>query len=116
MNLPSPWEFVVAALALYMLFYLVSEATILDRPRRWLLRMDPSWEKDGDDPGESYRFKWAAFIQCPWCFSTWAALGATIVYCSVIEWIGVLSFVTVWFALTCSVGLIGSVRSAITED
>lgn len=65
-DIPSWWEFLLLALAAWRVFRLISEDDILNRPRRWVLRLDPDWE-EGDEPNEEFRFKWSEFITCPYC-------------------------------------------------
>lgn len=71
---PDWWELALLALAAYRIFRLVADDTILDRPRRWLLRLDPAWEQDGDFTGNDYRLGLALFITCPWCIGFWIGL------------------------------------------
>lgn len=72
-NVPSWWEFFLLGLAAWRTYRLLAEDTILERPRRWLLRLDPDWQ-DGDDPNEEYRFEWGAFLTCPYCAGFWISL------------------------------------------
>lgn len=78
-DVPSWWEFVLLALASWRIFRLISEDDILDRPRRWVLRLDPDW-KEGEDPGEKYRFKWGEFITCPYCAGFWISIVAWVTW------------------------------------
>lgn len=58
--IPEPWEFVLLALAVYRVFKLIAEDTILDRPRAWVLkRLSDTWD---------------LFLQCPWCLGWWLSL------------------------------------------
>jgi hypothetical protein len=66
-NIPSWWEFLLLSLAIFRLYRLIAEDTILDRPRRYLLRLDPNWRQEGDEEGDRYRAEWGYFITCPWC-------------------------------------------------
>ena len=75
MNVPNWYGLALLALAAWRVFQLISDDDILDRPRRWLLRLDPAWEKEGDDVGDNYRFEWGTFITCPYCAGFWIALG-----------------------------------------
>lgn len=114
-NLPTWWEFGLAALAVYRLFHLIAEDTILDKPRYWVLRLGWNWMEGQDIPKE-YREEWGIFLQCKWCLGFWLSGLATGVYCMFVDWIGVLSLIVVWFALSASVALIATVQEAITED
>ena len=91
-NIPTWWQFLLIAGAVFRIYRLIAEDTILDRPRRWVLRLDPNWEEEGDEVGENYRFKWGIFITCPWCLGFWL---------SVIAWVSWLIFPTetIWLAV-----------------
>ena len=57
-------EFMILALAAYRCYQLVSDDTILDRPRDWLTRkLDRESEK------------FSLFITCPWCAGFWISVG-----------------------------------------
>jgi hypothetical protein len=107
MKTPDWWIFALLALAVFRVFRLIAEDTILDRPRKWLLRgpLD-TWEKEGDDPGDDYRLEWGIFITCPWCLGFWLSGVALILYSLIVEWVGVFSFLVCWFALSAVVGLV----------
>jgi hypothetical protein len=66
-NTPGAWQFILLALAAYRVYRLIAEDTILDRPRRWLVRLGSDWQTEGDPVPKAYRTKFAAFITCPWC-------------------------------------------------
>lgn len=72
--IPEPYELILLALAAYRTWRLLAEDFILDRPRRWLLRLG-KWEKDGDPLPKGYRAKLAEFFNCPACFGFWISLG-----------------------------------------
>lgn len=74
MQVPDWWSAVLLALAAWRIFQLLSDDDILDRPRRYLLRLSAEWEKEGDPVPDDYRFKWAAFITCPYCAGFWIAV------------------------------------------
>ena len=80
MNLIEPWEFAIIALAVFRVYRLIAEDTILDYPRRKLLRLADEWEQEGDDPGDDYRVKWGIFITCAWCLGWWVSLGAFLLW------------------------------------
>jgi Protein of unknown function (DUF1360) len=73
-NIPGWWETLLLALAAWRSYRLLAEDTILNRPRRWLLRLDPEWE-EGSDPNPDYRFAWGSWLTCPYCAGAWVALG-----------------------------------------
>ena len=56
----SGLQFTILALAAYRTFQLVSDDTILDRPRAWLCKRLPE--------------KFEIFIECPWCAGFWISL------------------------------------------
>ena len=103
-NLPTWWEFVVAALAVYRIWRLLAEDDILEPARRRVLRY-AGWE-EGDDLPEGYRVKWRDFLVCPWCCGAWLSLLAVIAWSAVYGWPGVIPFLATWFALSAAVGLI----------
>lgn len=66
MTVPSPWVALLLVAGTYRLWRLLSEDTILDRPRRWLVRLPRDWS-EGDPIPRSYRSGLAEFITCTWC-------------------------------------------------
>jgi len=72
-NIPSWWEFLLLGLAAWRIFRLLAEDEILNRPRRWVLNLDPDW-KEGEDPNDDYRFEWGTFLTCPYCAGFWISL------------------------------------------
>jgi Protein of unknown function (DUF1360) len=108
--IPAPYQFILLALIAYRAWRLVAEDEILTRPRRYLVRLPRKW-KDGDILPESYRETFADFFNCAWCMGAWVSL---IVYAfwmgTLGEWPDSLDDVLVgfgvWFAISCSVGLI----------
>lgn len=97
--------FVLLTLAAFRVYRLISEDTILDRPRRWLLRMG-DWREDGDPVPILYRREWALFLTCPWCLGFWVSgivLGA---YSLVVDWHGWFWFLITWLAISSLVGLV----------
>lgn len=75
MSVPDWWSFLLLGVGAWRIFQLLAEDAILDRPRRRLLRLAESWEKEGDDPGDDYRMKWGIFLTCPRCCGFWLSLG-----------------------------------------
>lgn len=71
---PDWWEFVLLAVAVWRIWHLLAHDSILDRPRRYLLRLSPDWRKEGDPVGEGYRLEWALFLTCPYCAGFWIGL------------------------------------------
>jgi Protein of unknown function (DUF1360). len=74
MDIPNWYELILLALAAWRSFQLISDDDILDRPRRYLLRLGEEWEKDGDPVPDNYRFKLGEFITCPYCAGFWIAV------------------------------------------
>lgn len=72
--IPTPWELILASLAVYRLWRLLAVDEILDRPRLYLLHA-AGW-KEGDPTPPGYRTKWADFLLCPWCCGAWLTVGA----------------------------------------
>lgn len=110
--IPEPYQFVLLALIAYRVWRLVAEDDVLERPRRWLVRLPYTWE-EGQKIPDAYREKWALFITCPWCAGAWVSLGVYAI------WVATLGdgphstedFVIgagMWFAISASVGLIRS--------
>ena len=62
------------ALAAWRTFQLLAFDDILDRPRRYVTRLDPRWKKEGDAVGSRYRYGLADFITCPYCIGFWVTL------------------------------------------
>lgn len=108
--IPPVYQFVLLVLAAYRLWRLLSEDEILERPRRWLVRLPQTWD-EGDAIPKDYRNEWALFITCPWCAGAWASLA------TYIGWMFTLGdypdsasqvfvAIAIWFAISASVGLI----------
>lgn len=72
-DVPNWWEFLLLGLAAWRIFRLLAEDEILNRPRRWVLNLDPDWN-EGEDPNEDYRFEWGTFLTCPYCAGFWISL------------------------------------------
>lgn len=71
MNTPSWYQFLLLGLAAWSTFHLLAHDDILDRPRRYILRLGKEWEKKGDAVPDDYRLKWAQFLVCPYCAGWW---------------------------------------------
>ena len=61
-------------LAAFRVYRLIAEDTILDWPRRYLLRLGSDWQKDGDPVPNNYRAGWAEWLTCPWCAGFWVSV------------------------------------------
>ncbi len=75
MSVPNWYEVLLLAVAAWRVFQLIAHDDILDRPRRWALRLGRDWQKDGDDVPEGFRAKWALFLECPYCAGFHLSLG-----------------------------------------
>lgn len=72
MNIPDWYTLALLSLAAYRVFRLLSEDTILDGPRAWVLGYS-GW-KEGQPLPNSYRTKAAEFVSCPHCLGFWCSL------------------------------------------
>ena len=103
-DLPHWWWFLILSLASWRVFRLLAEDTILDKPRRKLLRLGDWQEEDGEQNlPQDYRFEWGIFLTCPYCAGFWLSGIALALYSLIVEWHGVFSFLVVWFALSATV-------------
>jgi hypothetical protein len=102
--LTSWLTFVLLALAAFRIYRLIAEDTILDKPRRWLLRMG-DWREEGDPVPERYRREWAIFLTCPWCLGFWVSGALLTIYALAVDWPGVFWFAITWLAISSLVGL-----------
>jgi hypothetical protein len=110
------WWFVLLSLATYRIYRLLAEDTILDRPRRWLLRLGPDWEEEGDEVPPNYRAEWAVFLTCPYCAGFWISGVALTLYSLIIDWNGVFAFLVIWFAISAVVAFLAKVDEKLNED
>lgn len=73
MTVPGWWEAALLALAAWRVFHGIAFDDLLDRPRRYITRLAPSWKQEGDATGETYREGLAKFLTCPFCSGFWVA-------------------------------------------
>lgn len=73
-DIPNWYALALLALAAWRVFHLIAHDDILDRPRRYVTRLNKSWKQEGDATGEKYREGLASFIVCPFCLGFWVAL------------------------------------------
>jgi hypothetical protein len=110
LTFPNWYELALLALAAWRLFHLVAFDDILDRPRRYITRLNKSWRQEGDATGEQYRAGLAGFLTCPFCLGFWV---------SVAVWVAWLVFPTetLWVAvpLALNAALIGAQRILSSE-
>ena len=74
MNIPDWWEAFLLAAAAWRCFQLAAFDDLFDKPRRYVTRLGPKWQKDGDETPEAFRANLALFLTCPYCFGFWIAL------------------------------------------
>jgi hypothetical protein len=74
--IPHVWTFFLLAAAAYRIYRLISEDTILDRPRAWLLGLPSDFDPEVEDAEDfpNYSPKVATFITCPWCLGAHLSL------------------------------------------
>lgn len=110
MSVPDWWTAALLALAAWRLYHLAAFDDILDRPRRYVTRLSPSWKQDGDATGDKYREGLAGFIVCPYCAGFYVAL---------FVWVAWLVFPTetLWAAVpfALNAGLIGAQKLLSSE-
>ncbi len=110
MSAPNWYETILLALAAWRIFHLVAFDDILDRPRRYVTRLSPSWKQEGDATGESYRAGLANVITCPYCFG---------LHVTIVVWVAWLIFPTetlfISVPLALNAGLIGAQRVLSSE-
>lgn len=109
-HVPDLWSFALIAVASYRVWRLIAEDTILDKPRRYVLRLG-QWQ-DGEMAPLEYRAKLAEFLTCPWCLGWWIALAWWGAWLAWEEWAVV---VAVPFALSAAVAFCNAVIGALTE-
>lgn len=110
--IPPVFQFVLMFLVAYRVWRLLSEDDILERPRKWVVRLPLNWE-EGDPIPKEYRAELAAFINCPWCLGFWVS---GIVYAVWLSTLGespssvedVAVGLGIWLALSACVGLVRS--------
>lgn len=100
---PGPWEFALLTLAVWRVWRLIAEDTILDRPRAWVLGV-PGWLPTGNEtPPDGYREKLAVFLTCPFCAGFWLSVAAWAGWLASPHW--TLLAAAPW-ALSAAVGLV----------
>lgn len=102
MSVPSPWIALLLAAASFRIWRLLSEDTILDTPRRWVVNLPKNWEEGMQIP-PNYRDKLAELINCPWCLGFWVSLVMWGLWQIDEHWVEV--FATP-FAISAAVGII----------
>jgi hypothetical protein len=109
-SVPDWYSAALLALAAWRVFHLIAFDDILDRPRRYITRLNGTWRQEGDATGEHYRAGLAAFLTCPFCLGFWV---------TVVVWVLWLVFPTetLWVAVpfALNAGLIGAQRLLSSE-
>lgn len=72
-NVPNWYQLLLLGLAAWRTYRLLAEDIILERPRRWLVNLDPLW-RQGQPLNIGYRDRLAEFINCPYCLGAWTAI------------------------------------------
>lgn len=85
-EVPGVWEAALLALAAYRIWRLLAEDTILDRPRRWVLRLGDDWQEEGDQVPDDYRGEWALFITCVYCAGFWISVSWWLAWLAFGDW------------------------------
>ena len=109
-DIPNWYELLLLALAAWRVFHLIAHDDILDRPRRYITRLSPSWKREGDSTGEQYREKLGNFITCPYCSGFYLAVAW---WAAWVFFPTETLFVAVPFAINA--GLIGAQRVLSSE-
>jgi hypothetical protein len=104
MDIPSPWEALLLAAASYRLWRLLAEDTILQRPRRWIMRLDRGWQEGMEIPA-SYRYALAEFVTCSWCLGLHVSVLVWLAWQIEPQWAIVIS---VPLAISTAVGIVRS--------
>lgn len=106
---PDWWQLTLIVLASSRVWRLLAEDTLVDRPRRWLLRIGPDWQEEGDQLPEDFREGWAKFVTCPWCLGAWTVVAWWVAWLAFGDW--ALVAATPW-AASALVGVIGAYVSS----
>jgi hypothetical protein len=74
MSAPLWLAILLLGAAAWSTFQLFAFDTILDRPRRKILRMG-DWQQEGDEVSDDYRLEWGIWLTCPYCAGFWIWMG-----------------------------------------
>jgi hypothetical protein len=80
MKVPDWWAALLLALAAFRVWRLVAKDDVLDRPRRWLLRLGNEWQGQSDPIPRGYRSGLADFLTCPWCLGFWIVVAEWVLW------------------------------------
>lgn len=82
--MPDALEVVLLAVASWRVWHLLAEDKgpfgLIDRARRYVTNLGSDWQEDGDPVPEGFRQDLQDFIDCPFCFGLWVAIGWTAFY------------------------------------
>jgi hypothetical protein len=96
--IPTWWGFTLITLAVWRVWRLLAEDTIIDRPRAWIIG----------------RSNWVeALVECPYCLGFWLSLG----------WVGALWLWPYWtvvaavpWAVSAGVAVLATVVHAVADE
>lgn len=81
MKIPDWYSLLLLGVATWRTFQLIAFDTILNAPRRKLLRLNKEWRSDARvgtpeaEVGEFYRLDLALWLTCPYCAGFWIGVG-----------------------------------------
>lgn len=94
-HVPDWLGFALLSLAAFRTWRLIAKDTILDRPRKWVLRLGRDWNEN-QMPPPGYRKKLDTFLICHWCAGFWHAVAWWGLFLLIGDWALVLA--TPWAA------------------
>lgn len=71
--IPSAFATLLLSVAAWRTFHLLAFDDILNAPRNILAGLPSNWKQG--DPKQKYREGFQDFLECPFCFGFWIALG-----------------------------------------
>ena len=72
--IPNWYALALLSLASWRTFQLLAWDDIADPLRRRVTRLGNDWNEPGDPVPDDYRYSWAKFIECPYCFGFWISV------------------------------------------
>jgi len=103
MRVPDWWTLILLAGGSFRTWRFLAEDDLIDRPRRWALRLPASWE-EGDPAPRGYRQWWGDLIRCSFCLGAWVSLA---LYAAWQAWPHGTLVVAAPLAISALVGLAG---------
>jgi Protein of unknown function (DUF1360) len=101
-DIPDWYALILLGLGGFRIWRLLADDDILERPRRWIVRLPKNW-REGDELPSNYREYLALFINCPWCLGSWIVL---VIWIFWQVWPHGTEVTMVPFALSALVGLV----------